>query len=137
MPKLYFTDTGLVCSLLGIEKQAQLATHPMRGNLFETAIIVELLKSRWHHGLPSNLYFWRDKSGHEIDVLLDQAGTLIPLEIKAGETVTGDSFQNLEYWQRLSGLRKNRSFLIYAGDAMQKREKTTVLSWKKMFSLGF
>jgi len=88
MPKLYFCDTGLAVSLLGIEREEQLALHPFRGNLFENFIIAEFLKYRFNQGLRSNLFFWRDNVGHEVDLLLQNGDQLTPVEIKSGQTVT-------------------------------------------------
>ncbi|MCY7356702.1 MAG: ATP-binding protein, partial [Rudanella sp.] len=85
-PKLYFYDTGLVCSLLRITKADQLVNHPSRGALFETMVVAELVKQRTNAGLPINLFYWRDKTGHEVDVIIDEAGKLIPIEIKSGQT---------------------------------------------------
>ena len=70
MPKLYFYDSGLVCSLLGINSDDQLNTHPLYGNIFENLIVSELKKCSINRGLYDNLFFWRDNVGHEIDVLL-------------------------------------------------------------------
>jgi len=75
MPKLYFIDTGLAAWLLGIQNVDQLSIHPMCGALFENWVITELLKQRYNRALVSNPYFWRDNTGNEIDVLVDEAGT--------------------------------------------------------------
>ena len=130
-PKLYFYDTGLACSLLEIENEAQLRTHPLWGSLFETAIVSELLKHSWNRGLTSHYYFWRDKTGHEIDCVIDEGGSLTPLEIKSGETVTADFFKNLLYWQKISHERK-QAYLIYGGLNPQHRKETTVLGWQNL-----
>lgn len=75
-PKLYFHDTGLACSLLGLEHEDQLTSHYQRGALFENFAIVDILKQRLNKGLPSNLYFWRDKAGHEIDLVGEWGGNI-------------------------------------------------------------
>ncbi len=130
MPKLYFYDTGLVCSLLNIENKEQLSTYPLRGNIFETFIMSELLKQRFNKGLKSNLYFWRDKTGHEVDCIVESAGSLTPIEIKSGKTINNEMFKNIEYWKKISGKSKNDSYLIYGGSNNQKRSGVNVLSWK-------
>lgn len=66
MPKLYFYDTGLACTLLGLQKAEQLNTHYLKGGLFENLVILEVLKKRLNQGLPPNLYFWRDHTGVEL-----------------------------------------------------------------------
>jgi predicted AAA+ superfamily ATPase len=128
-PKLYFYDTGLVCSLLGITSEQQVTTHPSRGSLFECLIVTELVKQRTNAGLTVNLYYWRDKTGHEVDLVIDNGDTLIPIEIKAGKTINSDFFKNLLYWNNLSG--ETKGYLIYTGDATQKRSNgIEVLGWR-------
>ena len=128
-PKIYFYDTGLACSLLGITEITHLAYHPLRGSLFECFIIAELVKKRTNAGLPINLYYWRDKTGHEIDVIVDNGTTLLPIEIKAGKTIHQDFFKNYLYWKNLSGAENG--YLIYAGDNQQSRSNgIEVISWR-------
>ncbi len=79
-----------------------LAIHAFRGHIFETWVVGELLKGRFSRGLKENIYFWRDNVGHEVDCLIDQGMTLIPVEIKSGETVTRDFFKGLNYWYKIS-----------------------------------
>ncbi len=132
-PKLYFYDTGLVCSLMGITTIEQVANHPLRGFLFECLIVTELIKQRTHRGKKINLYYWRDKTGHEIDILIENASNLIPLEIKAGKTIQKDFFKNLRYWMKLSG--EEQAQLIYSGDFEQNRsDGITVMSWKSLLN---
>lgn len=117
MPKIYFYDTGLACSLLGIENSSQLKTHYLRGELFESLVITELLKSRFNAGLASNLYFWRDKTGNEIDCLVEKGDKLVPVEIKSGETVNDNYFKGLKLWEKLTGLKGN---VVYNGKKKMK-----------------
>ena len=77
MPKLYFYDTGLACSLLGIENKKQVSSHHLKGGLFESFILSDLIKARYNQGLASHCYFWRDKLGREIDCIIEKAGKLI------------------------------------------------------------
>ena len=97
-PKVYFLDAGLAAWLLGIKTAQQLATHPLRGALFEAWVVSEYLKARWNRGLPSNLSFWRDRSGREVDLVIDNGVKLWPVEIKSGATVSRDAFRGLERW---------------------------------------
>ena len=134
-PKLYFYDTGVAVRLLNIEHEEQLKTHSMRGALFEAWVISELLKYRFNQGKRSDLYFWRDKTGNEVDVLLDHGEQLYPIEIKSGQTVTKDYFKNLERYMTYAGCAVPFSTLIYAGTDKQSREKTTVAGWQDMMSV--
>ncbi|GAB4040341.1 ATP-binding protein [Spirosoma gilvum] len=128
-PKLYFYDTAVVCSLLRITREEHLLTHPLRGAIFEGMVISELVKQRTNAGLPVNLYYWRDKAGHEIDVIIDETEKLIPVEIKSGQTVLAEFFRNLTYWTSLSSERE--SFILYAGNQLQKRSNgVTVTNWR-------
>ncbi|SKC17921.1 ATP-binding protein [Dyadobacter psychrophilus] len=130
-PKIYFYDTGLVCSLLGITDEEQLALHPLRGSLFECLVVTELLKKRTNAGKPVNLYYWRDKTGHEVDVVVDNGLTLLPIEIKAGKTINGEFFKSLLYWNKLSGERK--AYIIYAGNQEEERSNgVNVINWFEM-----
>jgi len=117
MPKLYFYDTGLAASLLGIQKEEQLAFHPFRGNLFENLIVAELLKYRFNMGLRSNLSFWRDNVGHEVDIIMQQGEVLTPIEIKSGQTVTQEYFDGLNFWRKIRN--SNRGYVIYGGNRKQ------------------
>jgi len=114
MPKVYFYDVGLACSLLGIESKQQLESHYLRGGLFENLVIIELLKSRLNLGQQPNLYFWRDKSGHEIDCIYELTNKLLPIEIKSSKSLANDHFKNLTYFQQLSDYQQG--ILCYAGD---------------------
>lgn len=130
-PKVYFYDSALVCYLLGIKNELQLTTHPLRGAIFEGMVVTELVKKRTNIGQPINLFYWRDKTGHEIDVIVDDANTLLPIEIKSGSTFNAEYFKNITYWSNLSGSKK--SVLLYAGKLQQKRsDNKLVLPWRNL-----
>lgn len=133
-PKLYFYDTGLACFLAGINEPTQLTRHPMRGALFETFVISELLKNRFNQGLSSNLFFWRDSQGHEVDVLIEEGEKLLPIEIKSGQTIGCHYFEGLDYWQRLADTDQ-KGWLVYAGDENQKRTAGHVIGWRELSQL--
>jgi predicted AAA+ superfamily ATPase len=128
MPKLYFYDTGLCSSLLEIENEKQMANHPLRGALMENLMIIELLKSRLNRGLRSNLFYWRDRTGNEIDLLLDQSDAVVPIEIKSSTTFHLDFLKGIRYWQKLNPKLKS-SYLVFNGKDGQV-EKTKILNWK-------
>lgn len=130
MPKLYFYDTGLCSSLLEIESEKQMANHPLRGALMENLMILELLKSRLNRGLRSNLFYWRDRTGNEIDLLLDQSSMTVPVEIKSSITFHLDFLKGIRYWQRLNPNLKT-SYLIFNGKD-GKVDKTMILNWKNI-----
>ncbi|MDD2714949.1 MAG: ATP-binding protein [Candidatus Wallbacteria bacterium] len=128
MPKLFFYDTGLLCALLGIENSAQLETHYLRGSIFESLVVCELLKYRWNRGIGNGLYFFRDKSGREIDCIVEIGGKPIAIEVKSGKTIVPDHLDSIKYWEKISGLN-GRSFLIYGGEEKLKLRNTSILGW--------
>jgi predicted AAA+ superfamily ATPase len=135
-PKLYFYDTGLVCWLLGIQNEREIVTHSLRGSLFETWVVAELVKGRFNRGFPSNLYFWRDRSGTEVDVLIEQGENLFPVEIKSGKTLTTDYFSGINKWLTLAGETAGMARLVYAGDQEQLRTHIQVLPWDTVSELA-
>lgn len=131
MPKLYFYDTGLACSLLDLQSAEQLKSHYLLGGLFETFVLSELIKYRLHRGLRNNCYFWRDHKGKEIDCLMDHGSHLTPVEIKAAGTYTPNYFDNIDYWNKLSGNTPENSFVVYGGDKSYPTKHGQLVSWKE------
>lgn len=128
-PKLYFFDSGLVCALLGMQNADQLGQHYLRGGIFESFIISELIKARWVAGLSGTGFFWRDRHGHEVDYLLEADGDLRPVEIKSGETIRGSMFDGLSYWAKLTGAESAAGHLVYGGAESQSRRRGRVVGW--------
>lgn len=131
-PKLYFHDAGLAAWLLGIESPAQLNTHPQRGALFETWVVAEYLKRRLNTARPSNLSFWRDRSGHEVDLLVELDGRLTAIEIKSGATPSLDAMRGLEKWRQIAGEDAGRPCLVYGGAEAQDRSNVDVRPWREL-----
>ncbi|MBM4136521.1 MAG: ATP-binding protein [Nitrospira sp.] len=129
-PKVYFYDTGLASWLINIQGPEHLSFHPMKGSLFESFVVSEMVKSRFNRGLTSNLFFWRDNTGNEIDVLIEQGETLIPVEIKSGQTVTPDYFSGIRKWMKFAGAPPIKPFLIYGGPNTYIREGIHICSWQ-------
>ena len=130
-PKLYFTDTGLLCRLLGVRSPGDLRLHPLRGAIFENLIVSELRKVFLHRGERPPIWFWRDSRGREVDVLVDLGTRRIPFEAKAGETVPSDAFKGLDDYGALSG--KPGGVLVHGGDgASYERRGHLVRSWREI-----
>ena len=130
-PKLYFYDTGVACSLLGIETSEQLMGHYLRGGLFETMIITEFMKESFNKHRNPQLYFWRDKLGNEIDCIIEKGTELYPVEIKAGETITPNYFETLEYWNNLANAQPAQSAVVYSGDKEHTYKGIKAYGWKQ------
>jgi predicted AAA+ superfamily ATPase len=128
-PKLYFLDTGLLCYLLRIRSPEELAFHASRGAIFESFVVSELTKGFVHRGLESDLYFWRDAAGHEVDLLIDRGSELVPVEVKSGETVTADFFRGLTFFRDLGGDPAGPAALVYGGERTFTQHGVKVYSW--------
>ena len=128
--KLYFYDVGLVSWLLGIQTPEQMETHPLRGSIFETFVVAEVMKSFLNRGERPNLYFWRDSNGVEVDILIEQAGRIIPVEIKSGKTVARDFFSALGKWVSLAGELAIDPTLIYGGTENYQHKGIRVRGWR-------
>jgi len=129
MSKLYFYDTSLACNLLRLTSSDDVYEHYLRGGLFESMIISNQLKKRYHECLPPNVYFWRDKTGNEIDCLLEEGTRLCPMEIKAAETFNVGLLDGLIKWCEIAGVDVENGKLIYGGNEDQKRKNISVVSW--------
>jgi predicted AAA+ superfamily ATPase len=128
-PKLYFLDTGLLCYLLRIREPEEIISHAMRGPVFETFVISELYKAFVHRGDVPPLNFWRDRTGHEVDLVIDTGKNLIPVEIKSGATLTHSMFEGLRYFVALGPPAAPTGVLIHGGESIFRRENFSVKPW--------
>ncbi len=128
-PKLYFYDTGLACSLLDIKAVSQVATHFLRGGLFENLVINDFLKNSFNQAEEPQLSFWRDKTGNELDLLQTVGNKQIAFEIKSGSTYSQDYFKGVSYWAKLSGASPEQCFAVYTGEKSLKTSKGEVIPW--------
>jgi predicted AAA+ superfamily ATPase len=137
MPKLHFYDTGLVCWLLGIREPDHLRAHPLRGAIFESWAVSEVVKARTNRGERGGLYFYRDHRGVEADLLVEHAGRLQIVEIKATQTLAGDlASASFRVRQALGERALERPILVHAGDDGQKRTDFDALPWPKAGEAG-
>ncbi|MGL1892777.1 MAG: ATP-binding protein [Spirochaetaceae bacterium] len=132
-PKIYFTDTGLVCSLLGIRKKEDIDYHFLKGSLFETFIVNEFIKYNFNFGEKFDIYFWRDNHKKEIDLILDLGIEQLAFEIKSAKTVQEKFFDTLKYWEKLTSKDRSNIYLIYGGQENYIRENFNVVSWDNIY----
>ncbi|WP_233516408.1 ATP-binding protein [Oceanispirochaeta sp. M1] len=125
-PKLYISDTGLLCSLLGIENPEQLKRDPLRGNIFENYVIMDLLKELYHKGITPRVYFLRDSKGFEIDFLIEQQGKIKLVEIKSSATWNKEFHKNLHTAAKLFSTPVEL-FLVYSGNEVMSVDGVKVL----------
>lgn len=128
-PRLHFLDTGLVCYLLDIRDAATLERHPLRGAVFESFVVSELVKSFAAIRRDPPLYFWRDATGHEIDVLIDAGGRIVPMEVKSGRTVAADAVDTLAWWTSIPSNPNRGGVLVHGGEESFDFKGFRVLPW--------
>ena len=131
-PKLYFYDTGVACSLLGIRDEKQVYSHYLRGALFENLVINEFIKRNFHQGQRHYPYFWQDSRGKEIDCLLVDGEEIVPVEIKAGKTISNSYFANLKYWRQLAKMPEDRGYVVYGGEQSLQTNIGSFISWRHL-----
>lgn len=124
-PKLYFYDVGLASYLIGIENARQIATHPLRGPLFENAVVAEALKHRLNRGLRPNLSFFRDSRGLECDLFYETGQGIGAIEVKSGATISSDYFRSLDQVAEIVP-QVSAKAVIYGGDFGQSRSDSEV-----------
>lgn len=128
-PKLYFYDTGLACSLLGISYADQVQSHFLRGGLFENMVVNSFVKRMWHSGRNADLRFWRDSQGNEVDLLDYSDGEAVAYEIKSGATFSPSFFGGLSKWAELSSTPTDRLNVIYGGENGLTTSKGKLIAW--------
>lgn len=139
-PKLYFYDTGIAALLLSIDRPDQLGSHPLRGSLFETWVVGEVVKAHLHRARRPRLFFYRDRNRTEVDLLLERGGgDLAAVEIKAGQTPSGSYFGGLDRLAetlsgRPEGPQLGERIVVYGGDESQERSRGTLLAWRDLAS---
>jgi len=131
-PKVYFVDTGLLCFLLDIKSVEQLATHPLRGAVFENLVVNEMLKHEFNSGNLPRVYFYRENSGREVDIVKEDTGQLSLYEVKSSSTYNPSFIANMSYLKKLMGDRVKSSTLIYTGDSIPP----DVFNFKQFFKTG-
>jgi predicted AAA+ superfamily ATPase len=136
-PKFYFTDTGLLTNLLGISTVSQLDRDPLRGSIFESLVVSEIVKSRLAASGDSKIYFYRDSNQHEVDVIMPQGRQLQPIEIKSSLSLpSSDQAAGLNYFRKLTGERCTSPVMVYGGAEEHQSESIGFMPWKNLASFN-
>ena len=112
-PKLYFHDTGVACYLLGLTSPEHVERHPLRGALFENAVVNEIMKFDLNRNRPAELFFFRDSNGNEVDLLYRRGLDLLPIEIKSGQTISKDFFRHINRFRQ--SVEADAGAAVYTG----------------------
>lgn len=133
-PKYYFIDTGLLAYLLGINAANQISRDPLVGHLFENLVVLEALKSKYNQGLDSDLYFYRDSGGNEIDLLHASGRKLTGVEIKSSSTFNNNFKKTLLNFSRKQSALKD-GYVIYNGDAIEFSDGIKAVNFRQAYDL--
>lgn len=130
-PKIFFYDTGLLCSLLNMSSTQELSLHFALGGIFENLVVAELKKEISNANKSASLYFYRDNHGNEVDVVIDTGSDLVPVEIKSSATFSHNFWAGLEYWRKHIDAKRT-GFVVYGGDKSQKVKTDALVSWRDL-----
>ena len=130
-PKIYFYDTGLAAYLLGVKNESHIDSHPLKGNLFENLVVIEKLKEKFNLVESPELYYYRDSSGNEVDLIEVSGEETYSYEIKLSQTLSQNLFKGLDFYKKIDS--KNRSStLVYSGKREQTRYNHRCLPYTKV-----
>lgn len=134
-PKIYFYDTGLACYLLGIENEAQLNSDRMRGHLFENMVVADMVKRRAHEGKNTDLMFYRDSNGNELDLLVPVGQSLEGYEIKSSTTYNNTFEKGFHSVTDQLNTRLVRRAVVYGGTQERRNAPIEVLNYNTLLSV--
>ena len=134
MPKLYFLDTGLMCYLLGIREPEQVLLHPLRGQMFETWVVSEIMKGRFNVGVHDRLNFYRDHNGIEVDLVIPDMEKILLIEAKPTSTPSSSLFRRIRRVKKhLQHLPQSvNAFVVYGGDRFQQLKDGAFIPWQEL-----
>jgi hypothetical protein len=131
-PKLYFLDTAIATFLLGLHGAEATLKGPMIGPLFETAVVSEWVKAFYHRGERPELYYWRSKTGIEVDIIVDRNGRLYPIEVKASSTLLPPHTESLNKWRALAGKTAVKGIIVAPISQRFSLKGCNAVSWNEM-----
>ncbi len=133
-PKIYFYDTGLLCTLLNISSKTVIKNHPMAGAIFENWCISEIKKNKCNGGEIGGLFYFRDHLGNEIDLIIDKETGPLAVEIKSASKPDNKLIQGLKYWKKYQP--SANSILLYQGKNISFGESNIqFLNWEELDSV--
>ncbi len=131
-PKIYFYDTGLACFLLGIENEQQLGPHPLRGAVFENLVVLEFIKNRFNAGKLPNIYFYRDKSQREVDVVQEFGNQYYAYEVKSASSFHKGFLSNLDYLKNILGEALSSTQVVYDGELDMDTPENGMVNFRRI-----
>ncbi len=116
MPKVYFSDVGMLCYLTGVRDPQSAASGPLAGAIFETAVLSEIYKTLVHRGMDPRVYFWRTTAGTEVDFVVDLDRKLIPIEVKVSATPRPAMANSIKIFQNDYGNQVGHGYVVHPGN---------------------
>ena len=133
-PKLYFYDTGLLCHLLGIKSITALQKNKALGALFENWVISEIRKNNFNAGQNEGLFYFRDNTGNEVDLITEKDGEPVAIEIKSATKVNSSMLRGLQFWQK--NQPRSLAILLHAGAANDiVNDRMGIVPWTEVVNL--
>jgi predicted AAA+ superfamily ATPase len=132
MPKVYFYDTGLLCRLLDLGGAKELETHYLIGSIFENFVIADIQKELMNRKSMDRLFFFREKNGNEVDLLIKRGKSFIPIEIKKAGTFSRSFTKGLNYWNRLEVRNTALPVIVYTGETETVGNSYRLVNWKQV-----
>lgn len=115
-PKIFFTDVGNLCYLVGLRDPNHACQGPMSGAIFETAVLSEIVRTLTHRGIGPRISFWRTSAGSEVDFLIETGQQLIPIEVKLSATPNLRHARAIDVLKRDLGDRLLPGYVVHPGD---------------------
>ena len=115
-PKVYFSDVGTLCHLTGLRDPDHAASGPMSGQIMETAILSEIVRTLTHRGIDPQIYFWRTSTGKEVDFIIESEGKLIPVEVKQTSTPRPAMAGSIKTFMSDAGNRVENGYVVNMGN---------------------
>lgn len=135
--KIFFTDIGLASFLLRVDTKEELQNFFALGGLFENLIIIDIVKRKLNRHIFSNLYFYRDSSGNEVDLIIDHGTKLTPIEIKASSTYTSDFLKGIHYFNNQINQPENKGYIVYSGNDEYQIQNIQTVNWQNLHNIPF
>ena len=130
-PKIYFYDVGVLTYLLGVDSDIKLNTHFAKGMIFENLVISEVYKNIINNKINNKIYYYRENSGNEIDLIIDRGSKQTGIEIKSSQTFKNDFLKGLNFWRELDQDNHDHSILVYTGDISQNVHQHQIVNWEE------
>lgn len=115
-PKVYFADVGTLCHLTGLRDPEHAAKGPMGGAIFETAVLMEIVRTLTHRGIDPQVYFWRTSAGSEVDIIVESEGRLIPNEVKLSATPKPAMAASVKAFRQDFGTKAGKGYIVHPGN---------------------